>query len=110
MVMLTPTDEVQPRGRLRTWSGSRVAFVALAWIFGLPLITVVVGFISALHEMRTVDPPLGFSELADITVRVTAHGGSALEAVMWLGLVLLGPPAVVVVAWTAARRDLDRST
>ena len=110
MFMLTPTDEVKPRRRLGTWSGSRVAFVAIGWIFGLPLITVAVGFIRVLHEMRRMDPPLGFSELADLTVTVSPHGGSALEAVMWLSLVLLAPPAVLVVGWAAARRHLDRST
>ena len=110
MVTLPPTDDVKPRRGLGTWSGSRVAIVALAWIVGLPLITVAVGFIRVLHELRTGDPPLEFSELADLTVTVSPHGGSALEAVVWLGLVLLGPPAVLVVGWAAVRRHLDRST
>ena len=108
--MLAPTAEARSRRRFGTWSGSRIAIASLAWIFGLPLIAIAVGVARAMHAMRASDPPLAFSELANLSATVSPHGGSVLEAVVWLGFILLGPPAVLVLGWAAARRHLDRST
>jgi hypothetical protein len=94
---------------LRAWSGRRVTLTALGWVLGLPALALLAAGVAVWRVLRpeqaatsgAVLPP----QASDFIFSVS---GTELS---WLAVLLLGPPALLALAWWAARRrDRDRPT
>ena len=85
---MTPRDAVDPIGWLARQPPGRIALLAAAWAVGLPAVALVAFRLTTWYL-------------------VWRHGAVAFGVQLkWPGvaLILLVPPAVLVVAWSAARR------